>query len=118
MNTDFKPVICPRCNALIWTGISWAGFARRLDKERLTIEQEIIKVIAGLKTYEAHRTMVSFEAVERSANRIKWATPGKDRVILADHLCSSLALFETLDDAPDYWNLTKYHKPMPQEAQF
>jgi len=54
-------------------------------------------------TYECHRTRVSFEAVERSVNRIKWALPGKDRVILADHHCSTMALFETLDDVPNYW---------------
>lgn len=54
-------------------------------------------------TYECHRTRVSFEAVERTTNRIRWAAPGKDRVILADHHCSTMALFETLDDAPNYW---------------
>ena len=31
MNQDFKPINCSRCGAVIWQGISWAGFARRLD---------------------------------------------------------------------------------------
>ena len=100
---DFQPVICSKCGTLVWSGISWAGFAKLLDKNTLTIEEEIIKKLAGLKTYEIHRTRVSFEAVERSANRIKWASPDKTRIILADHHCSTMALFETLDDAPNYW---------------
>ncbi len=102
-SSDFKPIICSKCGTLVWSGISWAGFSRLLNKERLTIEEEIIKKLSGLQTYEIHRTRVSFEAVERSANRIKWAAPGKNRVILADHHCSTMALFETLDDAPNYW---------------
>lgn len=101
---DFKPIICKKCGTVVWSGISWAGFARLLDKERLTIEEEIIKRISGLMTYEIHRTRVSFEAVERSINRIKWAAPGKNRIILADHHCSTMALFETLDSVPHYWS--------------
>jgi DNA-directed RNA polymerase subunit N (RpoN/RPB10) len=105
---NFKPILCSKCGTLIWSGVSWAGFARRLDKKRLTIEEEIIKRISGLRTYEAHRTMVSFEAVERTVNRIKWAGPDKTRVILADHHCSTMTLFETLDDAPNYWPKPTY----------
>lgn len=103
MNQDFKPVICSRCGAVIWAGISWVGFARRLDKATLTIEEEISKRLVGLMSYEAHRTRVSFEAVERSANRIRWAKADAQRVILADHKCSSFRLFETIENAPDYW---------------
>lgn len=103
MSADFKPILCAKCGGLVWSGYSWAGFKKTLGKDRLTIEEEIIKRISGLMTYECHRTRVSFEAVERSVNRIKWALPGKDRVILADHHCSTMALFETLDDVPNYW---------------
>lgn len=102
MNADFKPVTCGRCQAVIWAGISWAGFARRLDTPRLTIEEEIIKRLSGLMTYELHRTRVSFEAVERSLQRIRWADPSKDRVILADHTCQGFRLFET--EVPWYWS--------------
>jgi hypothetical protein len=101
MNQDFKPINCGRCQVLIWEGVSWAGFSRRLDTPRLTIEEEIIKRLSGLMTYELHRTRVSFEAVERSANRIKWASPNKDRIILADHMCQGFRLFDTIP--PDYW---------------
>lgn len=105
---DFKPIFCSKCNAVVWSGISWAGFARLLDKQRLTIEEEIIHRLQGRRSYELHRTMVSFEAVERSVNRIKWARPDKDRVIVADHHCSTMRLFETLDDVPNYWARPKY----------
>ena len=101
MNQDFKPINCSRCGAVIWQGISWAGFARRLDGARLTIEEEIIKRISGLMTYELHRTAVSFEAIERSVNRIKWSLPGRDKVILADHTCQGWRIFET--EPPSYW---------------
>lgn len=100
---DFKPILCRKCGVVVWSGVSWAGFSRLLDKQRLTIEEEIIKRLSGLKTYELHRTRVSFEAVERSVVRIKFADPGKDRVVLADHHCSNWSLFETLEDAPNYW---------------
>lgn len=101
MNNDFKPINCAKCGTVIWQGISWAGFSRRLDKTVLTIEEEIIKRLSGLMTYEAHRTRVSFEVVERSVNRIKWAAPDKARIVLADHRCSSFKLFDT--EVPTYW---------------
>lgn len=100
----FKPVICKKCGAVVWSGISWAGFPKMLDTDRLTIEEEIIKRINGLMTYEAHRTQVTFEVVERSLQRIKWAQPNKDRVILADHRCSDFKLFQSLETVPDYWS--------------
>ena len=107
-SSDFKPILCSKCGAVVWSGISWAGFARLLDKQRLTIEEEVIHRLAKRRSYELHRTMVSFEAVERTANRIKWARGDKDRVIVADHHCSTMRLFETLDDVPSYWKDAKY----------
>jgi hypothetical protein len=101
MNQDFKPINCSRCGALIWTGVSWAGFTRRLDTPRLTIEEEIIKRLSYLMTYELHRTRVSFEAVERSHNRIRWARSDRDHVIVADHTCQGFRLFES--EPPKYW---------------
>ena len=110
-SSDFKPILCSKCGALVWSGISWAGFARLLDKQRLTIEEEVIKRINKLMTYELHRTRVSFEAVERSYNRIRWALPDKDHVIVAEHHCSTTHLFETVDDAPSYWKSATYTAP-------
>ncbi len=101
MNQDFKPINCRRCGCVIWQGISWAGFARRLDTPLLTIEEEIIKRISGLMTYEVFRTRVSFEVVERSLNRIRWAKGDMARMILADHICQGSVLFDT--HIPNYW---------------
>lgn len=105
MNQDFKPINCSRCGSLIWAGISWAGFARRLDTPVLTIEEEIIKRINKLMTFECHKTKVSFEAVERSTNRIRWGK-AKRSVILAEHHCSSFKLFEATP--PNYWKELDY----------
>ena len=116
MNTDFKPINCSRCGTVIWEGISWAGFGRRLDTPRLTIEEEIIKRLSGLMTYELHRTRVSFEAVERSANRIKWALPNKDRIVVADHLCQGFTLFST--EPPKYWQELSTVLSTSQECAF
>lgn len=99
----FKPILCKRCGTVVWNGYSWAGFQKMLDTQKLTIEEEVIKRINGLMTYEAHRTQVSFEVVERSLNRIKWAKPDKNRIILADHHCSDFTLFQSIDTVPDYW---------------
>jgi hypothetical protein len=103
MNENFRPILCARCGTVVWTGISWAGFSKKLDIQRLTIEEEIIKKISGLKTYEAHRTRVSFEAVERGLLRIKGQKFDPNRIILADHQCSDFSLFSSVDLAPDYW---------------
>lgn len=99
----FKPIICSKCGTVVWSGISWAGFPKLLDTDRLTIEEEVIKRVNALMTYEAHRTQVTFEVVERTLNRIRWAQPGKNRIILADHRCSDMKLFQSIDTVPDYW---------------
>lgn len=106
--THFKPIFCKRCGSVVWSGISWAGFPKRLGVEKLTVEEEIIKRISGLMTYEIHRTQVSFEAVERTIHRIKWADPSRNRIILADHHCSDFQLFQSLDSVPDYWPAPSY----------
>ena len=102
MNENFKAILCRRCHAVVWEGISWAGFAKRLDTKSLTVEEELVAILKGLKTYECWRTSVSFEAVERSLIRIQGGRK-KHTVIVADHICSGTRLFETLEDAPDYW---------------
>jgi len=100
MNQDFKPINCRKCGTVIWTGISWAGFQKRLDTATLTIEEEILKRISKVMTFECFKTKVSFEAVERSLNRIRWGK-NKASVILAEHTCSSLRMIQT--EAPEYW---------------
>ena len=100
MNEHFKPISCKKCGAMIWEGISWAGFHKRLDKKSLTIQEEIIKILSGIKTYECHRTHISFEAIERSLIRIQGGRK-KHIVILADHTCSTFSLFD--NEIPNYW---------------
>jgi hypothetical protein len=100
---DFKPIECSKCGALVWSGVSWAGFSKTLDTGKLTIEEEITKKINGVGTYELHKTTVSFEAVERTLLRITATPPGKVKVILADHHCSDYQLFTSTQTVPSYW---------------
>jgi len=100
MNKNFQAVNCKQCGVIVWEGISFVGFFKRLDKNQLTIEEELVKVLSGIKTYECHRTQVSFEAVER--NWMRMSAPRKKHIIiLADHSCSSYRLFDT--EVPNYW---------------
>jgi hypothetical protein len=94
------------------------GFQIRLDPGILTIEEEIIKRITGSRTFELHRTHVSFEAGLRSLNAIK-ASQGQKRTILASHACSKAKeIFRFKgqepdeDEIPDYWN--RRQKPQLQ----
>lgn len=105
ISSDFKPINCRKCGALVWHGISWAGFEKQLDTPILTIEEEIVKRINRGMSFECHKTRVSFEAVERSLPRIKF---GKrpDSVILGEHICSSSRLFQF--KPPNYWATQGY----------
>ena len=116
-DSDFKPIYCTGCGKLIWEGLA-VGFQIRLDPGILTIEEEIIKRITGSRTFELHRTHVSFEAGLRSLNAIK-ASQGQKRTILASHTCSKTKeIFRFKgqepdeDEVPDYWNRRK--KPQLQ----
>ncbi len=107
ISSDFKPINCRKCGALVWHGISWAGFEKHLETPILTIEEEIIQRIHNRMTYECHKTRVSFEAVERSLPRIRF---GKrpDSIILGDHSCSSSKSFQFVP--PNYWAAMEYQE--------
>ena len=116
-DSDFKPIYCTACGKLIWEGLA-VGFQIRLDPGILTIEEEIIKRITGSRTFELHRTAVSFEAGLRSLNAIK-ASQGQKQTILASHACSKTKeIFRFKgqepdeDEIPDYWN--RRQKPQLQ----
>jgi hypothetical protein len=97
----FQPINCNSCQKLIWRGLSSGGFSIALDTAALTIEEEIVKRISKLMTYEIHKTSVSFEATARVTPAILISDPKKVRIVLATHTCSkSIHLFETL---PEYW---------------
>jgi len=111
-NSNFIPIFCTACGKLIWEGLT-VGFQIRLDPGTLTIQEEIIKRIAGSRTFELHKTAVSFEADLRSLNAIQ-RSQGKPRTILASHSCSrTKEIYRTKgqepgqEEIPDYWNRRK-----------
>jgi hypothetical protein len=111
-DSNFDPLYCTGCGKLIWEGLT-VGFQIRLDPGTLTIQEEIIKRIQGSRTFELHRTAVSFEAALRSLNAIQ-RSQGKNPLILASHSCSrTKEIFRFKgqepgeDEIPDYWNRRK-----------
>jgi len=111
-DSNFKAIYCTSCGKLIWEGLT-VGFQTRLDPGTLTIQEEIIKRIQGSRTFELHRTAVSFEAGLRSLNAIQ-ASQGKNPLILASHSCTrTKEIFRfkgqepAEDEIPDYWNRRK-----------
>ena len=113
---NFKPINCRACGKLIWSGHSSAGFPTKLDIERLNILEERIKKVSQIRTYEAHRTLVSFEVTPRIGGYVVGSEFKPERVILAEHKCSTFTLFET--EAPDYWNRNIIQKPTLEEIPF
>ena len=114
--TDFKPLNCKACGKLIWAGYSSTGFSTKLDIERLNILEEIIKKVSQIRTYEAHRTLISFEVTPRIGAYVVGAEFKPERVILAEHQCSTFTLFET--EPPDYWNRKINQKLTAEEIPF
>lgn len=111
-DSNFIPIFCTGCGKLIWEGLT-VGFQTRLDPATLTIQEEIIKRIQGNRTFELHRTAVSFEAHLRSLNAIQ-RNKGHNPTILASHSCSrAKEIFRIKgqepveDEIPDYWNRRK-----------
>lgn len=111
-NSNFIPIFCTACGKLIWEGLT-VGFQIRLDPGTLTIQEEIIKRIQGNRTFELHKTAVSFEADLRSVNAIE-RSKGKNPTILASHSCTrtkEIFRFKVQEpgqeEVPDYWNRRK-----------
>jgi hypothetical protein len=111
-NSNFIPIFCTACGKLIWEGLT-VGFQIRLDPGTLTIQEEIIKRIQGNRTFELHKTAVSFEADLRSVNAIE-RSKGQNPIILASHSCSrTKEIYRTKgqepgqEEVPDYWNRRK-----------
>lgn len=113
---DFKPINCRACGKLIWAGHSSAGFPTKLDIERLNILEEIVKKVSQIRTYEAHRTLVSFEVTPRRGAYVIGSEFNPAAVILAEHQCSTFTLFET--EPPDYWNRKIEKQLSPEEIPF
>lgn len=113
---DFKPINCKACGKLIWAGHSSSGFPTKLDMKRLNILEEIVKKVSQIRTYEAHRTLVSFEVTPRIGAYVIGAEFKPERIILAEHQCSTFTLFET--QPPDYWNRGTNDKTKLEEIPF
>ena len=118
--SNFIVVNCRACGKLIWTGNSSGGFPTKLDTRRLNIVEEIVKKVSKIRTYEAHRTAVSFEATLRIGARVIGSEPDPNRVVLAEHECSTtnqnVAQFDFV--VPDYWNRDFKPKVNSQEVPF
>ena len=111
-NSNFIPIFCTACGKLIWQGLT-VGFQIKLDPGTLTIQEEIIKRITGSRTFELHKTAVSFEADLRSVNTIQ-RSKGQNPIILASHSCTrTKEIFRFRgqepgqEEVPDYWNRRK-----------
>jgi len=122
-NSNFKAIYCTACGKLIWEGLT-VGFQIRLDPATLTIQEEIIKRIAGSRTFELHKTAVSFEADLRSLNAIQ-RSQGQNPTIVASHSCArTKEIFRTKgqepgqDEIPDYWNRRKTPQFEPEGIPF
>lgn len=95
---DFEPSTCRKCGNLVWVGISaTSAFQVRLDTKRLNLLEELQALMAGIGTYQIHRTAKSFEATRRTAIRMG----AKDPIVLATHTCYPLTVFA--EEPPDYW---------------
>ena len=102
---NFRAIDCRSCGNLVWDGLSSSGVPIKLDTGRLNLKDEIVKLLLGGRTYQLHRTSVSFEATPRIGARIH----AKEPIVLALHECYPLTVFSEV--APDYWDR---HRPSPQ----
>lgn len=95
---NFSAIDCRSCGNLVWNGLSSSGIPIKLDTGRLNLRDEIVKLLSGGRTYQIHRTYVSFEATPRLSARMG----AKDPVVLALHKCYPMTVFS--EQAPDYWD--------------
>lgn len=99
---DFSPTYCKKCGFLIWSGVASFGIPIQLDTQLLTIIEEIKTLVQGVRTYQIHKTSVSFEATPRTAIRMNVQDPK----VLATHTCKSEG-FLFGEEPPDYFNTKK-----------
>lgn len=110
---DFKPTTCRKCGNLVWDGVSASSACQvKLDTRRLNLVEEIQALMAGIATYQIHRTAGSFEATRRTAIRMG----AKDPIVLATHTCYPLTVFA--EEPPDYWNRKAKQTTTSDEVPF
>jgi hypothetical protein len=106
---DFQPINCRECGHLVWDGLSASGIPIKLDMTRLNIVDEIHTLVGGGRTYQIHRTAMSFEATRRTSARMKAVDP----IVLATHTCRTEG-FLFGQEPPDYFN---QRKPQPLDYE-
>jgi len=99
---NFKPINCRKCGHLIWDGMTISGIPTKLDMTRLNITDELVKLTSGVRTYQIHRTSVSFEATRRTAARMRATDP----IVLAEHSCTKTG-FTFGQETPEYFDRPK-----------
>lgn len=109
---NFQINTCRPCGKLFWEGYSSAGFLTRLDVQPLDVRAELIAKLTGRRTYQIHKTAVSFEATPRVGILAKSA------LVLATHKCdpSEFAFGEI--EPPDYFNTKKPSKTESEGVPF
>lgn len=109
---NFQVATCRPCGKLYWIGYSSAGFLTRLDVQLLDIREELIAKLIGRRTYQIHKTAVSFEAIPRVG------IIAKNALVLATHKCdpSEFAFGEV--EPPDYFNTIKAKKSEAEGVPF
>jgi len=109
---NFQAIDCRSCGNLVWDGLSSSGVPIKLDTGRLNLVSELLKLLAGGRTYQIHRTSVSFEATPRLSARMQAADP----IVLALHECYPMTVFS--ETAPDYWDRQLRHITTSEEVPF
>jgi len=101
---NFLPIACKSCQRTIWSGLTSTGIPTKLDTARLNLAQEVVKKIEGVRTYQIHKTVISFEATPRLGARLG----GGGAVVLATHICSWVDFNYGI--APDYFKPIEVEK--------
>lgn len=84
----------------------------KLDTGRLNLKDEIIKLLLGGRTYQIHRTAISFEATPRIGARMG----AKEPIVLAMHQCYPMTVFA--NTPPDYWDRQLLKLQTSEEVPF
>jgi len=109
---NFRAIDCRSCGNLVWDGLNSSGMPIKLDMGRLNLKDEIVKLLLGGRTYQIHRTAISFEATPRIGARMKAADP----IVLALHQCYPMTIFS--EQAPDYWDRQLQQITTSEEVPF
>lgn len=88
----------------MWEGLGYVPVVVRLDIAQLNLVDEIKAKLMGIRTYEARPVGGSFEIVPRTVGYIGRASDKRKAVVLAEHRCSAVRVFE---EFPDYFNRKK-----------